>query len=63
MRDCLYKEKEPLLPPGAFGNLAGSESDSVVHRVMLLRESVLSTTAGGNISALDRIKQKVPGEQ
>lgn len=41
MTDCLYKEKESSLPPGAFGNLAGSESNSVVHRVMLLGRACL----------------------
>lgn len=63
MCDCLYKENESFLPPGAFGNLAGSESESVVHRVMLLGGSVLSAIAGDHISALDTIKQKVPAEQ
>lgn len=63
MPDCLYKEKESLLPPGLFGNLAGSESESLVHGLMLLGESVLSAIAGDHISALDTIKQKVPAEQ
>lgn len=63
MCGCLYKEKESLLPPGPFGNLAGSESESVVHRVMPLGESVLSAIAGDHISALDTIKQKISAEQ
>lgn len=57
------KRKKSLLPPGAFGSLAGSESKSVVHRLMLLGESVLSAIAGDHISALDTIKQNVPAEQ
>lgn len=63
MCDCLYEEKESLLPPGPLGNLAGSESESVVHRVMLHGESVLNALAGDHISALDTTKQKVPAEQ
>lgn len=59
----LYEEKESLLPPGVFGNLAGSESESVVHMEMLHGESVLSAIAGDHISALDTIRQKVPAEQ
>ena len=53
-----------MLPPGAVGNLAGSESESVAHRVtLLLGESALRATAGEHISAFDRIKQRVPAEQ
>lgn len=63
MCDCLHKEQESLLSPGAFGNLAGSERESVVRRLMLLGESVLSAIAGDHIGALDTIKQKVPAEQ